>query len=87
MALFSTLIREHARNIARHRSDILRDLVRCVVTYMMQVPGSLVMTREFVDFVEVRAHVKQEEFIGISTHKVSKVSAGKGAQGNQITFI
>lgn len=39
----------------------------------MQVPASLVVTREFVDFVEVRARVKQEEFIGISTHKVTKV--------------
>ncbi|MEW5302662.1 MAG: hypothetical protein WDW36_005424 [Sanguina aurantia] len=38
-----------------------------------KVPASLVVTREFVDFVEVRARVKQEEFIGISTHKVTKM--------------
>ncbi|KAG2501203.1 hypothetical protein HYH03_001017 [Edaphochlamys debaryana] len=35
-----------------------------------KIPGSLVVTPEYVDFVEVKARIRQEEFVGISTVKV-----------------
>ncbi|GFR42419.1 hypothetical protein Agub_g3322 [Astrephomene gubernaculifera] len=34
-----------------------------------KVPGSLIVTPEYVDFVEVRARIRQEDFVGISTVK------------------
>ncbi|KAG2432902.1 hypothetical protein HXX76_008633 [Chlamydomonas incerta] len=40
-----------------------------IISGSKKVPGSLVVTPEYVDFVEVKARVRQEEFVGISTVK------------------
>ncbi|KXZ47059.1 hypothetical protein GPECTOR_38g296 [Gonium pectorale] len=46
-----------------------------------QVPGSLVVTSEYVDFVEVKARVRQEEFVGISTVKADVQTKKRGGMG------
>ncbi|PNW77505.1 hypothetical protein CHLRE_10g439550v5 [Chlamydomonas reinhardtii] len=40
-----------------------------IISGSKKVPGSLVVTPEYVDFVEVKARVRLEEFVGISTVK------------------
>lgn len=42
-----------------------------------QVPGSLIVSKGYVDFVEVRARVSQEQFVGITTVKGSSSQGAK----------
>lgn len=51
-------------------------MMRCFLRQLFshQVPGSLVVTKEHIDFVEVRAHIRQEDFVGISSVKGAEPS-------------
>ncbi|GIL71915.1 hypothetical protein Vretimale_619 [Volvox reticuliferus] len=47
-----------------------------------KVPGSLLVTPEYLDFVEVKARVRQEEFVGISTVKVDALGKDDAESGD-----
>jgi hypothetical protein len=33
----------------------------------MQVPGSVVVTQEFIDFVDIKARIKRNDFVGFTS--------------------
>ncbi|GLC57679.1 hypothetical protein PLESTB_001252900 [Pleodorina starrii] len=60
-----------------------------IINGSKKVPGSLLVTPEYVDFVEVKARVRQEEYVGISTVKTdvlpkddAESADGPGAPGS-----
>ncbi|GIL45755.1 hypothetical protein Vafri_2909 [Volvox africanus] len=47
-----------------------------------KVPGSLLVTPEYLDFVDVKARVRQEEFVGISTVKSDALGKDDAESGD-----
>ncbi|GLC34515.1 hypothetical protein PLESTM_000207100 [Pleodorina starrii] len=52
-----------------------------IINGSKKVPGSLLVTPEYVDFVEVKARVRQEEYVGISTVKTDVLPKRRGSVG------
>uniref|UniRef100_A0A7S0YI88 Oxidation resistance protein 1 n=1 Tax=Polytomella parva TaxID=51329 RepID=A0A7S0YI88_9CHLO len=46
-----------------------------IVTGLKKVPGSIVVTPEYIDFVEIKARIRQEDFVGISSLKAKTLES------------